>query len=442
LSGGSSSHPQTLGGLHLGRPDKPGDDEVTEGEPPARPPSPFTYPAFRAFWAARLLSTVAGQVQTVAVGWQVYEIARRGADIRQSALYLGLIGLAEFLPIVLLTLPAGEMADRRDRKTIVAVCMTAQAVCVTAFLALTLRGAPPFWSLFVLAALFGAAGAFLRPAYQAIGPMLVPREVLPRAIAVNSLAFQVGAIAGPGVGGLLVGVSPAFAYGAALVLFLISALALLRIRANTRPQTQPGSRWALMKEGLVWVWRTRIVFGAISLDLFAVLLGGATALMPAFARDILHVGPEVFGVMRAAPAVGAGVMAVVLTRWQVRRRAGMWMLAAVAVFGVATVVFGLSRLLWLTLPALAILGASDMISVYIRSTLIQIVTPDAMRGRVAAVSMLFVGASNELGEFESGIAARFLGVVGAAVFGGLGSIATVGLWSWWFPDLRKADRLS
>jgi MFS family permease len=405
--------------------------------------NPFRIPAFSLFFTGRLFTTLAGQAQGVAVAWQVYAIAReQGFDIKKSALYLGLIGLAQFIPVFVLILPAGELADRRDRKKIVAVCLVVEALCAGVFLALALRGHPPFWALFGTAAVFGAARAYLTPASQAVGPMLVPRETLPRAIAVNSLAFQAGAIAGPGFGGLLVGVSPALAYAVALGLFLAGAASLALIRADTRPVAQPGSRWALMTEGLVWVWKTRIVFGAISLDLVAVLLGGATALLPIYAKDILHVGAEGFGAMRAAPAVGAAAMALVLSRWQVRRRAGPWMLASVAVFGVATVVFALSSWFWLTLPVLVILGASDMISVYIRSTLIQIVTPDAMRGRVSAVSMLFVGASNELGEFESGVAARLLGAVGAALFGGIGSILTVGLWSAWFPDLRKADRLS
>jgi MFS family permease len=407
--------------------------------------NPFRIPAFSLFFSGRLLTTLAAQAQGVAVAWQVYDIARRaGADVRMAALQLGLIGLAQFLPVFILTLPAGEMADRRDRKAIVAVCLVVGAICSAIFLALTLalNGRPPFWALFANAALFGAVRAILSPASQAIGPMLVPRETLPRAIAVNSLAFQAGAIAGPGLGGLLVGVSPSLAYATALVLFLAGAGALTLIRTDTRPEGQPGSRWELIKEGIVWVWRTKIVFGSISLDLVAVLLGGATALLPVYAKDILHVGAEGFGLMRAAPSIGAAGMAVVLSRWHVKRHAGPWMLASVAIFGVATIVFAVSRLFWLTLPALIVLGASDMISVYIRSTLIQIVTPDAMRGRVSAVSMLFVGASNELGEFESGLAARIMGAVGSAVFGGVGSIVTVGLWSWWFPDLRKADRLT
>lgn len=405
--------------------------------------NPFRIPAFARFFAGRLFATLANQTQSVAVAWQVYAIARaRGFNVEQSALWLGLIGLAQFLPVFVLTLPAGEIADRRSRKRIMATCLMLAAVCSGVYLALALRGHPPFWALFLNAALFGVARAFLAPASQALGPMLVPREVLPRAIAMNSLALQAGTIAGPGLGGLLVDVSPAFAYAVALVLYLGGAASLMLIRTDTRPAAQAGSRWALIKEGIVWVWRTKIVFGAISLDLVAVLLGGATALLPIYARDILHVGAQGFGLMRAAPSVGAAAMAAVLSHWHVRRRAGAWMLSAVAAFGVATLVFALSRWFWLTLPALVLLGASDMISVYIRSTLIQIVTPDAMRGRVSAVSMLFVGASNELGEFESGVAARILGAVGAALFGGVGSIVTVGLWSWWFPDLRKADRLS
>jgi MFS family permease len=407
--------------------------------------NPFRIPAFSLFFTGRLLTTLAAQAQGVAVAWQVYAIAReQGFDVRRAAFYLGLIGLAQFLPVFVLMLPAGELADRRDRKRIVAIALLAAAVCAAIFLALTLRGHPPFWALFANAGLFGAVRALLAPASQAIGPMLVPREMLPRAIALNSLGFLVGSIAGPGIGGLIVGVSPAAAYATSLVLFLGGAASLMLIRADTRPvsDAQGANRWNSIGEGIAWVWRTRIVFGAISLDLVAVLLGGATALLPAYAKDILHVGAWGFGLMRAAPSIGAAGVAILLSRWHVHRRAGAWMLGSVAVFGLATVAFAVSTWLWVTLVALVVLGASDMISVYIRSTLIQIVTPDAMRGRVSAVSMLFVGASNELGEFETGLVARFLGAVGAALFGGIGSIATVGLWAWWFPDLRKADRLS
>ncbi len=272
--------------------------------------------------------------------------------------------------------------------------------------------------------------------------MIVPREVLPRAIVVNSLAFQLGAVAGPAVGGVLAGWSVPGAYAVSLVLFTVAGISVLSIRGNTTPVPQEGSRWALMVEGLRYVWTNKIVFGSISLDLVAVLLGGATLLLPVFANDVLHVGAAGYGIMRAAFAVGALVVALYLSRSPIRRHGGPWMFSAVAVFGLATVVFGLSKSFWLTTFALAIAGGADMISVNIRQTLIQIVTPDPMRGRVSAVSMLFIGASNELGEFESGLVARFLGPVGAAVFGGVGSLVATGLWALWFPSLRKADRLT
>jgi len=295
--------------------------------------------------------------------------------------------------------------------------------------------------LLAVAAVFGAARAYFSPAITALGPMLVPRVLLPRAIAWNSLAWQSASIAGPAVGGLLVAISPGAAYGATLGLYLSAAIALLMIRGNTQPQVQPGSRWTLVKEGLAYVWSTKVVFGAISLDLAAVILGGATALLPAFARDILRVGPEGFGLLRSGPAMGATVVGLILSVRPIRSKAGVIMFTGVAVFGAATVVFGLSRSLVLSVLALAILGGADMLSVFVRQTLVQLVTPDPMRGRVAAVSTLFIGASNELGEFESGVAARFLGPVGAAVFGGVGALIVTGAWAKMFPALRKADRL-
>ena len=274
-----------------------------------------------------------------------------------------------------------------------------------------------------------------------MGPMLVPRELLPRAIAWNSLAWQTASVAGPAIGGLLVALSPAHSYGAALILYVIATACTLLIRQSTQPTVQPGSRWALMKEGLAYVWRNKIVFGSISLDLAAVILGGATALLPVFAKDVLHIGPEGFGLLRAAPSVGAAIVALYLASNPIRSNAGVAMFTGVAIFGAATVVFGLSKILWLSLLALALLGAGDAISVYIRQTLVQLVTPDHMRGRVATVSSLFIGASNELGEFESGVVARFLGPVGAAVFGGVGALMVTGIWAKLFPALRKADRL-
>jgi MFS family permease len=292
-----------------------------------------------------------------------------------------------------------------------------------------------------VAVLFGAGRAFFAPANTAMGPMLVPRALLPRSIAWNSLAWQTASIAGPAAGGLLIAVSPAHAFVTALILYAVSGLCVACVRRNTKPVTQPGSRWQLMKDGLAYVWRQKIVFGAISLDLFAVLLGGATALLPVFARDVLHVGAEGFGLLRAGPAIGATAVALWLAANPIRSRAGTYMFGGVAVFGLATCVFAVSRALWLSIAALIVLGGADMLSVYIRQTLIQLVTPDPMRGRVAAVSSVFIGASNELGEFESGVVARFLGPIGAALFGGIGALAVTGVWSMLFPQLRKADRL-
>ncbi|MGI9170451.1 MAG: MFS transporter, partial [Caulobacteraceae bacterium] len=295
--------------------------------------------------------------------------------------------------------------------------------------------------LLAVAVLFGASRAFFSPAMSALGPMTVPRELLPRAIAWNSLAWQSAAVAGPALAGVLIGVSTGAAYTVTLGLYLAAAGSLLLIRRSARPQAQPGSRLTLVKEGLAYVWTHKVVFGAISLDLAAVILGGARALFPAFARDVLHVGPEGFGLLQAGPAIGATVVGLWLAVHPIRRRAGAITFWGVAVFGAATVVFGISRYLWLSVIVLAILGGADMLSVFVRQTLVQLMTPDAMRGRVAAVSTLFISASNELGEFESGIAARFLGAVGAAVFGGIGALVVTGAWARLFPALRRADRL-
>jgi MFS family permease len=393
------------------------------------------------FWASRWTGSFAAQIQSVAMGWQMYALARQTRSVEESAFLVGMIGLAAFLPVFLLTLPAGEIADRHNRKTVLQLCFTGEIISVLTLAIATSRGFASVPLLLVIAAVFGASRAFFAPANTALGPMLVPRALLPRAIAWNSLAWQTASIAGPAAGGLLVAASPAHAYFTTFGLYLIAALAVSLIRKNAQPQVQPGSRWALMKEGLAYVWRQKIVFGAISLDLFAVLLGGATALLPVFARDILHVGAEGFGILRASPAIGATVVALSLAANPLRRKAGLYMFGGVAMFGLATCVFALSRSLWLSVAALAVLGGADMLSVYVRQTLVQLVTPDPMRGRVAAVSSVFIGASNELGEFESGVVARFLGPVGAALFGGIGAVIVTGLWARLFPALRKADRL-
>ena len=398
-------------------------------------------PDYLRFWLSRVASTLGVQIQSVALGWQVYAVARETMDVAQSAFFVGMIGLAAFIPVFLLALPAGEAADRYDRKTILRLCYAAEIATALVLVAASVFGFASLTLLLVLSAAFGASRAFMGPAGTALGPMLVPRSLLPRAIALNSLAWQGASIIGPAIGGLLVALSPAASYAGAAGLYLFALACIHGIRGNTQPEVNPGSRWALMKEGLAYVWTNKIVFGAISLDLVAVLLGGATALLPVFARDVLHVGPEGFGLLRASPAIGATLVAIYLARNPIRRRAGPVMFVGVAVFGLATIVFGLSTSLPLSVLALAVLGGADMLSVFVRQTLVQIVTPDAMRGRVAAVSSLFIGASNELGEFESGVAARFLGPVGAAVSGGVGAVLATGLWARLFPDLRKADRL-
>ena len=398
-------------------------------------------PDYLRFWLSRVASTLGVQIQSVALGWQVYAVARETMDVAQSAFFVGMIGLAAFIPVFLLALPAGEAADRYDRKTILRLCYVAEIATALVLVAAAVFGFASLTLLLVLSAAFGASRAFMGPAGTALGPMLVPRSLLPRAIALNSLAWQGASIIGPAIGGLLVALAPAASYAGAAGLYLFALACIHGIRGNTRPEVNPGSRWALMKEGLAYVWTNKIVFGAISLDLVAVLLGGATALLPVFARDVLHVGPEGFGLLRASPAIGATLVAIYLARNPIRRRAGPVMFVGVAVFGLATIVFGLSTSLPLSVLALAVLGGADMLSVFVRQTLVQIVTPDAMRGRVAAVSSLFIGASNELGEFESGVVARFLGPVGAAVSGGVGAVLATGLWARLFPDLRKADRL-
>jgi len=393
------------------------------------------------FWASRWMGSLGSQIQSVTMGWQVYEISRRTLGVGASAFNVSLIGLITFAPLFFLALPAGETADRHDRRAVLLVCYAGETVAVSILAAASLMHFATVPLLLGVAVLFGASRSFFSPAMSALGPMMVPRQLLPRAIAWNSLAWQSASVAGPAAAGLLIAFSTGAAYGVTLGLYLAAALALMLIRRTTRPRAQPGSRLALVKEGLAYVWGHKVIFGAISLDLAAVILGGARALFPAFARDILHVGPQGFGLLQAGPAIGATAVGLWLAAHPIRRRAGAIMFAGVAVFGGATVVFGLSKLLWLSVVVLAVLGGADMLSVFVRQTLVQLMTPDAMRGRVAAVSTLFISASNELGEFESGLAARFLGAVGAAVFGGVGALIVTGVWARYFPALRKADRL-
>jgi MFS family permease len=394
------------------------------------------------YLTGRFFGTLATGAQAIVVGWEVYEIARQTMSVTAASFTVGMIGLVQFLPLFALTLVAGETADRYNRRLILTLCYFVQLLTALG-LALHSAFGSGLGPIFALAAVFGSARAFFQPTASALGPMLVPLHLLPRAIATNSLAAQLASILGPALGGLVCSVSPALGYGLCAVLFSVAAICAVAIRADTQPSFEPGrSRVAQIREGLGYVWGNKLVFGAISLDLFAVLLGGATGLLPVFARDVLDVGPQGFGILRASPAIGALLVAGVLAARPIRRRVGVKMFLAVSLFGLMTLVFAYSQSFPLSVFALAVLGGADMVSVFTRQSLVQIATPDRMRGRVSAVSTLFIGASNELGEFESGVVARFLGPVGSVAFGGAGALAVTGIWAWLFPSLRKADKLA
>jgi MFS family permease len=397
--------------------------------------------AYVRMWLARLSGNLGGQIQAIALAWQVYAVARLSGSVAQGAFAVGMLGLASFLPMFLLALIAGETADRHDRRLIMAIANLVELACSAGLCVLAFTHSAALWPIYLIAVAFGAARAFFQPASGALGPTLVPPRLLPRAIAMNSLSWQLASVVGPAIGGLLVAGSATLAFAVAGGLFCLSVLLLQTFASPPQSGAGGASRLAQIREGLAYLWTNRFVLGAISLDLFAVLLGGATALLPVYARDVLHAGSTGFGILRAAPSVGGVTMAVVFSSRPIRRRAGIKMFLAVAGFGLATVAFALSRSVILSAVVLALLGASDMVSVFIRQSLVQIRTPNEMRGRVGAVSSLFIGASNELGEFESGVVARFLGPVGAALFGGVGSLAVTGLWSFLFPELRRADRL-
>jgi MFS family permease len=391
---------------------------------------------FTRYIAARFLGSLAVQMQTVAVGWQVYEVTR-------SPLDLGLIGLSQFLPFVLLILPAGHFADTRDRRRILVGCYAILLLCSLLLWYFSWRGLHSAWPVFGIMTLYGVARAFAMPASQALLPNLVAREHFGTAVAFNSSLWQVSTIAGPALGGLLYLAGAATVYATVAVLLAVSfvMLALLRggsaVPASENPA--PLDRNALL-EGLRFVRRRRPVLGAISLDLFAVLFGGATALLPVYAADVLHVGPSGLGWLRAAPGIGAALTGLVLSAYPVTRRVGHWMFGGVIVFGLATLVFGYSTSFWISLAALTLLGAGDMVSVFIRHLLVQLETPDAIRGRVSAVNSVFIGASNELGEFESGVAAAWLGAVPAVVIGGGATLLVAIVWTRLFPELWRMDR--
>ncbi|PTQ08534.1 MFS transporter [Sphingomonas oleivorans] len=405
----------------------------------ARQDHPFDFRDFRFYFAARLATTLAQNAMVVVIGWQVYDIARRTMSTWEAAFQLGLVGVAQFVPLLLLTLVVGWTADRIDRRWIARAALLLEAGCAAMLGLFACYDATTLPVLFVVAALLGVARAFASPALQALAPNLVPRALLPTAIAMSSIAWQTGGIIGPAAGGYLYAHGHHLPYLVASGLFGAAFLALLLIgpvpRSALDGTTNP---WSQMVDGLRYVRRNRLVLGAISLDLFAVLLGGATAMLPIFARDILHAGSEGLGHLRAAPAIGAALTALWFAFRPLRHDVGMKMLAAVGVFGTATVLFGLSRSMPLSLLCLALLGSADMVSVYVRQSLIQIHTPDAMRGRVGAVSTLFISASNELGEAESGFLAALVGPIAGVVFGGAGAVAIAFLWARLFPELKNA----
>jgi MFS family permease len=404
---------------------------------------PFTYRDFFVYWIARVCTPLAQNCMVVVIGWQVYDIARLTMAPKEAALWLGLIGLAQFAPLFFLTLITGWVADRIDRRVIGRICVAVQASCALMLAWLTYTDQISLLPLFAIAALLGVGRAFYGPAVNALGPNLVPPEVLPRAIATNSIATRIGAILGPAAGGFLYVGAQHLPYTVSAVLYLTSLVCLLNIGKVAVPKMDRTlTPWRQMMDGLHYIGQNKIVFGAISLDLFAVLLGGATAMLPIYARDILHVGSAGLGTLRAAPAVGALASAMWLSYHPVREHVGLKMFLGVALFGAATVVFGLSQWMPLSLACLAILGAADMLSVYVRQSLIQIWTPNDKRGRVGAVSTLFVSASNELGEAESGFLAALLGPVTAVVVGGLGAIGVAALWAHWFPALRTTKDFS
>jgi MFS family permease len=392
---------------------------------------------FGFFLSGRFFGTVAMQVQSVAIGWQIYEIER-------TPLALGLVGLCQFLPMFLLTLPAGDISDRFDQRRVFALSLIVEGLCSALFLALSLAHVTNAIAFYAVLVLFGAARGFSGPAGQSLLAFLVPRERLARSIALNSSVFTTAVIAGPALGGFLYAFGPVATYTTCTVCFFAAGACMTTLGGRRLAGKLRGEigRIARVAEGIRFVRERPIVLGAISLDLFAVLLGGATALLPVFARDILHTGPIGLGLLRSAPAMGAAAIALALARRPIERGTGNKMFAAVAVFGVATIVFGLSRNFALSMGALFLLGASDMISVFIRQSLINIATPDEMRGRVGSVSMLFIGASNELGEFESGLTAAWFGTIPAVVLGGLGTLAVVAVWMKLFPPLRTVDRLN
>lgn len=400
------------------------------------PRAALRHRAFQLHLASQLFANVGSQMLGVAVGWQVYEATHRPMD-------LGYVGLAQFVPAFLFSPLAGHVADRVNRARIVAACDLVVAGCALALFAIAWRRVEGVALIYPVLFVSGVAHAFSGPAGQALVPGIVPAEHFPNAVTWGATFWQVSTIVGPSLGGVLYGAwgGPTWVYAACAALLVLASLLSFAIRARPVPTAAEDVSWRAILAGLRYVRAHRVILGSVSLDLFAVLLGGATALLPVYASDILHVGPWGLGLLRSSPAVGATLMAIALAYWPLTRRAGPTMLACVAIFGVATIVFGLSRSFPLSLAALVVLGASDMVSVVVRSTVVQLRTPHEMRGRVSAVNMMFIVSSSELGEFESGVTAAWLGAVPAVVLGGVGTLAVVAIYTLLFSELRAVDRL-
>ena len=414
--------------------------------PVTEPTSPLQIPDYRLFWLSRLASVIATTGMVVIIGYQLYDVARSdyGMSMTQAAFQLGLLGLAQFVPLALFTPVAGVVADRFDRRTVAGLACLLDLLIAMSLALVNYFDQVSLPMLFGLAALHGTARVFIGPAMSAFVPNIVPAALMPRAIALSSMAWQIGAIGGPALGGILFAVRPSMPYWSASALLAISCTAIFAIRRLPPPEGNRESHPVRQViEGFRYVWNERFLLGCTTLDLFAVLLGGATALLPVFARDILTfggepVGPYGLGVMRAMPAVGAVIVSLWLSARPIAHNVGAKMLWAVAAFGLATIAFGFSRNYLLSLSLLAMLGAADMVSVFIRSTLVQLYTPDDVRGRVSAITGLAISASNELGEMQSGLAAALLGVTGAVVFGGVGAIIVTVTWAFLFPELKNA----
>jgi len=394
----------------------------------------FRHADYRRYLSARFMVMNASMMTAVVIGWQIW-------DLTQSTLYLGYAGLAEFVPNILFALPAGQFADRHDRRYILMGCMALFAVSTAALFLVSIMPHPSVWMIFAISAVTGLARAYIAPASQSLMPLLVPAELFPSAVALAATAIKIGTILGPVIGGFLNALGTEVVYAVATAIFLLAFWLTTGYGTPlmAKSEAEPGVGGLLA--GIRYVKSQPLILGSISLDLFAVLLGGATALLPVYASDILHVGSSGLGLLRAAPGCGSALMAVALSIWPLERRIGPKMFWSVAVFGVATIVFGLSQSLILSLAALVVLGAADMISVVIRQTLVQIRTPNEMRGRVSSINWLFIGASNELGEFESGLTAAWFGTVPAVVIGGVGTLMVAAVWMALFPSLRQADRM-